>query len=79
MQELFSGLDMDSYKIYKVGMRNHNKAVLLRVSDSDFNFLKACAYERSMSVQDYLRDLLRYGTLPIRELGQPVKKGLKTH
>lgn len=48
-------------------MRTTPKAVLLRLTVADFDFLKACAWERSLSVQDYLRDLLRYGRLPVRE------------
>lgn len=56
--------------------RVHSQAVLLRLTPADFDFLKACAWERSLNVQDYLRDLLRYGRLPVRETYESQKKGL---
>jgi predicted DNA binding CopG/RHH family protein len=59
-------------------MRTLTKAVLLRLSDSDFRFLQACAYERSMNVQEYLRDLLKYGTLPHYALPQAQNKPHKS-
>lgn len=45
-------------------MRNHNKAILLRVTEGQYWQIKADADQRALSVQEYLRDLLRYGKLP---------------
>lgn len=49
-------------------MRNHNRAVLLRLTEKDFLYLKQLANSHALSVQDFLRDLLRYGILPANKI-----------
>lgn len=48
-------------------MRNHNRAVLLRLTETDFLTLKQLANAHALTVQEFLRDLLRYGLLPVRK------------
>jgi hypothetical protein len=57
-------------------MRNHNCAVLLRLTEKEFLILKQRANEFSLTRQEFLRDLLRYGRL---EIGATIvdKKSLK--
>ena len=55
-------------------MRNHNRAVLLRLTETDFLTLKQLAVQHSLTVQEFLRDLLRYGALPQRPVYVPRKE-----
>ena len=49
-------------------MRNHNKAVLLRLTEVDYHCLKDRADGGSLTVQEFLRDIIRYGVLPKRQI-----------
>lgn len=55
-------------------MRTHDKSVLLRLTEQDFNFLKAVASNHNLSVQDFLRDLIHYGKLPTMSFTVDKKK-----
>jgi len=55
-------------------MRNHNKAVLLRLTDQEFNILRMRASGGTQTTQEFLRDLLRYGVLPKLDILDGKKK-----
>lgn len=55
-------------------MRNHNKAVLLRLTDTDYHCLKDRADGGALTVQEFLRDIIRYGVLPERQVIDGKKK-----
>lgn len=57
-------------------MRNHNKAVLLRLNESEFLGLKQLSLEHSLRVQEYLRQLIRYCRLPFPVDKKTLRKSL---
>jgi len=62
-------------------MRTHPRAILLRLTEADFFRLKQISSAKSLTMQELLRDLLRYGVLPETEMpnSPTVKKRLDKH
>lgn len=58
-------------------MRNHNKAVLLRLTDTDYHHLKDRSDGEALTVQEFLRDIIRYGVLPDRQKPDDKKENTK--
>lgn len=52
----------------KKNNRRHDHAIFLRLTKHEYDFARQCAHSEGLAVQEFLRQLIRYGKLPAYDL-----------